>query len=78
MADPAALTDHFVGSEQRSASIEGLIRLLGFEVYGNAPADTVEQLRREAAAAGDVRKISNRRSMPDSLGGARRDGAERP
>jgi hypothetical protein len=64
MADPAALTEHFVGSEQRSASIEGMIRLLGFEVYGNAPADTVEQLRREAAAAGAELKL-----LPRGIGG---------
>jgi hypothetical protein len=64
MADPAALTHHFVGSEQRSASIEGMIQLLGFEVYGNAPADTVEQLRREAAAAGAELKL-----LPRAVGG---------
>jgi hypothetical protein len=64
MADPAALTDHFVGSEQRSASIEGLIQLLGFEVYGDAPADTVEQLRSEATAAGAELKL-----LPRAVGG---------
>jgi hypothetical protein len=64
MADGAALTDHFVGSEQRSASVEGLIQLLGFEIYGNAPADTVEQLRREAAAAGADLTL-----LPSGIGG---------
>jgi hypothetical protein len=64
MADAAALADHFVGSEQRSASIEGMIQLMGFEVYGDAPADTVDQLRREAAAAGAELKI-----LPRGIGG---------
>jgi hypothetical protein len=41
-----------------------MIRLLGFEVYGNAPADTVEQLRREAAAAGAELKL-----LPRGIGG---------
>jgi quinol monooxygenase YgiN len=47
--DAAAMTDHFVGSDQRSASVEAVIDLLGFEVYGSAPAAVVDQLRREAA-----------------------------
>jgi hypothetical protein len=48
--DAAAMTDHFEGSEERSASVEEMIELLGFEVYGAAPAAAVDQLRREAAA----------------------------
>src|SRR5207244_33054 len=36
--DAAAMTDHFEGSEGSSASVEEMIELLGFEVYGAAPA----------------------------------------
>jgi len=48
--DGSAMTDHFKGSEERSASVEEMIELLGFEVYGAAPAAAAEQLRRQAAA----------------------------
>jgi hypothetical protein len=48
--DAAAMTDHFEGSEGRSASVEEMIQLLGFEVYGAAPAAAVDLMRREAGA----------------------------
>jgi hypothetical protein len=64
MADAAALTDHLAGSAERSASVEGLIELLGYEVYGAAPPMAVEQLRREAAAAGAELVL-----LPIGLGG---------
>jgi hypothetical protein len=50
--DGAAMTDHFAGSEERSASVVGLIRPTGYEVFGQAPAGAVAQLRREAEGAG--------------------------
>ena len=49
--DAAAMTDHFEGSEGSSASVADMMELLGFEVYGAAPAAAVDQMRREAAAA---------------------------
>jgi hypothetical protein len=48
--DAAALTDHFEGSEERSASVQDMIELLGFEVYGAAPEAAVDQLRRATGA----------------------------
>ena len=48
--DAAAMTDHFRGSEDRSASVQEMIELLGFEVCGAAPEASVDQLRRETAA----------------------------
>ena len=48
--DAAAMTVHFEGSEERSASVQDMIELLGFEVYGAAPEAAVDQLRRETSA----------------------------
>jgi hypothetical protein len=62
--DAAAMTEHFTGSEQRSASVEGMIRLIGFEVYGSAPQTAVDQLRREAAAVEAELKL-----LPTGIGG---------
>ena len=50
--DAAAMTEHFVGSDDRTASVADVITLIGFEVYGAAPQAAVEQLRREAADGG--------------------------
>jgi hypothetical protein len=50
--DAAAMIAHFEGSDDRSSSVAGLITPAGFEIYGEAPAAAVEQLRREAEAAG--------------------------
>jgi len=47
--DQAAMTDHFEGSGGRTASVEDIIELVGFEVYGSAPVSAVDQLRRHAA-----------------------------
>ena len=51
-ADPAAITEHFEGSSDRSRAIEDLLVPAGFELYGAVPTSVVEQLRREAAEAG--------------------------
>jgi hypothetical protein len=50
--DASAMTDHFLGSDERSGSIAGLVDAAGFEVYGPAPTAALDQLRREAEAAG--------------------------
>jgi len=63
--DAAAMTDHFAGSEERSASVADMIELLGFEVYGAAPAAALDQLRREAAAVPGAEL----RLLPVSIGG---------
>lgn len=47
--DAGAMTLHFEGSEERTQSASDLITLAGFEIYGQAPATAVAQLRREAA-----------------------------
>ena len=63
--DAAAMTDHFEGSEERSASVEEMIELLGFDVYGTAPAAAVDQLRRQAAAVPEAQVTL----WPISIGG---------
>jgi hypothetical protein len=62
--DPAALTLHFEGSDERSSSISDLIEMAGFEVYGQAPDAAIDQLRREAASAGVTLDL-----FPDPIGG---------
>jgi chemotaxis response regulator CheB len=63
--DAAALSDHFEGSQERSASVQDMIELLGFEVCGAAPEAAVDQLRRETAAVpGAVLTL-----LPISIGG---------
>jgi hypothetical protein len=63
--DAAALTDHFEGSEERSASVQDLIELLGFEVYGAAPEAAVDQLRRATGAVPGAELTL----LPISMGG---------
>ena len=63
--DATAMTDHFEGSEGRSAALEGTIELLGFEVYGAAPAAAVDQMRREVATVPGAEL----RLLPRSIGG---------
>jgi len=62
--DAAALARHFEGSDERSSSLAGLIELAGFEVYGPAPEAALDQLRREAAAAGVRLDV-----FPEAIGG---------
>src|SRR5260221_983549 len=49
--DAAAMAVHFEGSAQRTTSASQLIQPAGFEIYGPAPARSVDQLRREAGLA---------------------------
>jgi len=63
--DAAAMTDHFEGSEGRSAAVEGMIELIGFEVYGHAPSAAVDQMRREVATVAGAEL----RLLPRSIGG---------
>lgn len=63
--DAAAMTDHFEGSEERSASVQDMIELLGFEVYGAAPEAAVDQLR---TATGGV-PGAELTLLPISMGG---------
>jgi hypothetical protein len=72
--DADALAAHSVGSDDRSASASGQFSLAGFEVYGAARSTAVDQLRREAAAARDVRSVAGGRGAscarrPDRRGG---------
>jgi hypothetical protein len=62
--DAAAMALHFEGSDERSSSVSQLIAPAGFEIYGRAPTAAVDQLRREAAAAGVDFNV-----LPDSIGG---------
>jgi hypothetical protein len=66
--DAAAIAVHFEGSEARSASVADVIVPAGFALYGPAPDAVVDQLRREAAAAGVEFE-----HLPASLGGFLRD-----
>jgi hypothetical protein len=63
-ADAAAMAEHFEGSKDRSASAAQLIRPLGFEVYGDAGAAELDQLRAEALEAGGSLAV-----YPATLGG---------
>lgn len=63
-ADADAMTRHFVGAAERSASVADLIEPLGFEVYGPAPAEAVEQLR-----VGAARSAADVVTFPDAIGG---------
>ena len=63
--DAAALTDHFEGSEERSASVQDMIELLGFEVYGAAAEAAVDQLRRATGAVQGAELTL----LPISMGG---------
>jgi len=47
-----AMSLHFAGSEERSAGAAEVIVPAGFQVYGQAPPAAMDQLRREAGAAG--------------------------
>jgi len=66
--DAAAMTDHFEGSEGSNALVEEMIELLGFEVYGAAPAAAVDQMRREAGAVPGAELTL----LPISIGGCLR------
>jgi hypothetical protein len=50
--DAAAMAAHVEGSDERTEGASSLIEPAGFEVYGEAPAAAIDQLRREARAAG--------------------------
>ena len=50
--DAAALALHFEGSEERTESASRLVVPTGFELLGQALPAAIEQLRREADAAG--------------------------
>jgi hypothetical protein len=50
--DATAMDRHFEGSEQRSAAAYEVITPLGWEIYGPASAEAVQQMRDEASAAG--------------------------
>jgi hypothetical protein len=62
--DAAAMTDHFVGAEDRSGPAQELMDLLGFEVYGEAPDAALDLMKREAAAVGGEVRL-----LPVALGG---------
>ena len=50
--DGAALARHFEGSDERSRSVSELIEPINLEIYGPAPREAVDQLRREAITNG--------------------------
>jgi hypothetical protein len=62
--DARAMALHFEGSQERTQSASNLIILAGFEIYGQAPATAVDQLRREAATIDASVHV-----FGDSLGG---------
>jgi hypothetical protein len=59
-----AMAFHFEGSADRTESAAGLIAPIGFDVYGQAPVGAIDQLRREASAAGASVEV-----LPATLGG---------
>ena len=62
--DAEAMSSHFAGSDERASSIAELVEPAGFEVFGPAPAQAVEQLEREAIATG-----AELRTYPECVGG---------
>jgi len=63
--DEGAMTDHFEGSGERTASVQDMIDLVGTEVCGAAPAAAVDQLREQAARV----PRANLTLLPVSIGG---------
>jgi quinol monooxygenase YgiN len=51
-ADRDAVQRHFEGALDRAMSVADLLAPAGFELYGDAPTPVVDQLRRDADAAG--------------------------
>jgi hypothetical protein len=62
--DAEAMIEHFEGSDDRTNAAATLLRPLSFEVYGEAPAGAVAQLRREASASGGTVGV-----WPDAVAG---------
>src|SRR2546427_8194847 len=62
--DAAALALHFEGSDERTSSVSELIVPAGFEIYGQAPAPAIAQLRQEAEKSGAGLTV-----WPDPIGG---------
>lgn len=50
--DAASMATHFEGAADRASAVAAIMAPAGFEVYGNAPRAAIDQLRREAEAAG--------------------------
>ena len=71
-ADQMAMTEHFVGSDDRSEAVSELIAPSSFAVYGAAPPEAVEQLRMEALRGGAVLELH-----PRAIGGFLRTDSER-
>jgi hypothetical protein len=69
-ADAAAMAEHFEGSAERSQASSGLIALAGFEVFGDAPATAIDQLKEEATRRGAVLDLHLR-----AIGGFMREGS---
>ena len=64
--DPAALTAHFGGADQRSAAAYELIEPAGWEIYGQPDAAALNGLRREAESAG-VALVVHPEALPGFL-----------
>jgi hypothetical protein len=50
--DASAMQIHFEGSEERTQAVAELIQPTDFQIYGDAPADAIDLLRRESSAVG--------------------------
>ena len=70
-ADQMAMTEHFVGSDDRSEAVSELIAPMAFVVYGAAPPAAVEQLRIEALRGGGALELH-----PRAIGGFLRGDSE--
>ena len=59
-----SLRDHFEGADQRAGAVAEILVPAGFELYGRAPAEPTEQLRRDADIAGVIFD-----QFPDAIAG---------
>ena len=50
--DAEAIRQHFAGAAERASAVADMISLLGFELYGAAPAELANELRTSAGASG--------------------------
>ena len=62
--DGEALRRHFEGADDRADAVADMLEPVAFELYGDTPRESVDQLRRDADASG-----AELRLFPAAMGG---------
>jgi hypothetical protein len=62
--DGKALRRHFEGADDRAGAVANILVPVAFELYGDSPPESVDQLRLDADAAG-----AEMRLFPTAIGG---------